>query len=269
MYDYHIHSRFSPDSTSRLSAIASYALDSGLRGICITDHLEFDECYRPDHVLDIDAYAKRIAALRREYPSGPAIGFGIEIGLKDKASFSRARAHIKGYEDSLDFVIGSVHYTSEGDAYSADFFKNRTRIESYSAYLECAVSRCLSSSDYDVLGHFDYPAKCAPYTNRAMRYSDNPWAFDRIFKHLIDNGIGLEINTSVYPTQKEMLWGKDILKRFVALGGEFVTLGSDAHIVSKVGWRSKDALLLAQAAGVPYLATFHKRRPTMHRLTGI
>ncbi|MHC1771802.1 MAG: hypothetical protein AB9907_08715 [Flexilinea sp.] len=50
------------------------------------------------------------------------------------------------------------------------------------------------------------------------------------------------------------------------LKGQFVTIGSDAHKINKVGWRLNEALELANLAGIPYLATFDHMKPTFIKI---
>ena len=132
------------------------------------------------------------------------------------------------------------------------------------AYL-AAVLRGLEATPYiSVLGHYDFCCKFSPYPDRSMSYAVAPALFDAIFRHLIQNGKGLEINTS--PWRDGPSWGLDILSRYRALGGEFVTVGADAHKPGQVGRRIDEALDLARAAGIPYVATFQALQPTLHRL---
>lgn len=116
------------------------------------------------------------------------------------------------------------------------------------------------------MGHIDYPAKQAPYGDLRLEYAIAPESFDLIFRYLISQGIGLEINTSVYCTSDSPMWGLDYLRRYVELGGEFVTIGSDAHCAGRLGWWNADAIALAKAAGIRYLAAFREKQPTFHRI---
>lgn len=43
-------------------------------------------------------------------------------------------------------------------------------------------------------------------------------------------------------------------------------MGADAHKPGQVGRRIDEALDLARAAGIPYVATFQALQPTLHRL---
>ncbi len=262
MYDYHVHSEYSHDSLADPREMIKRAARAGLQEICFTEHVEYDENMELTSPLQIDEYAANIRKLKEDSPV--TVKMGLEIGLKDSNSFERALNLAKGYD--VDFIIGSVHWTDEGDAYFPPFFEGREKEQAYYRYLELALPRCFSSADYQVFGHFDYPAKKAPYKDRAMYYNMASGIFDRLFTYLIEHGIGIEVNTSVYRTMEEKMWGLDILKRYVELGGEFVTTGSDAHVPERVGFRIKEAMELARQAGVRYVATYEERKPFFHKL---
>ena len=42
MYDYHIHSDFSEDSSSKMEDMIKGAIQRGAKEICFTEHKEFD-----------------------------------------------------------------------------------------------------------------------------------------------------------------------------------------------------------------------------------
>ena len=52
-----------------------------------------------------------------------------------------------------------------------------------------------------------------------------------------------------------------MLKRFYELGGEVVTVGSDAHVADKVGWRFADAAEYMKECGARYVCRFSGRVP--------
>ena len=57
--------------------------------------------------------------------------------------------------------------------------------------------------------------------------------------------------------------GLDILRWYVEMGGERVTLGSDAHRPEQVGSHLETALDIARSAGLKYLTHFEKRQPRL------
>ena len=57
----------------------------------------------------------------------------------------------------------------------------------------------------------------------------------------------------------------DIFRRFKELGGEIVTVGSDAHNCSREGQYTFDACRILQDI-FGYVCTFENRKPIFHKL---
>ena len=53
----------------------------------------------------------------------------------------------------------------------------------------------------------------------------------------------------------------DILKRFRELGGEIITIGSDAHRPDDIAYRFGDAYEYVKAAGFKAIASFRNKQP--------
>ena len=78
-------------------------------------------------------------------------------------------------------------------------------------------------------------------------------------------GKGLELNTSGLDRCGGFLPTPDYFRRFKELGGEIVTVGSDAHRSDRVGQYSKEACqVLKEIFG--YVCTFEGRKPVFHKL---
>ena len=84
-------------------------------------------------------------------------------------------------------------------------------------------------------------------------------------KILAENGRGLEINTSGVDKVGDFLPTIDFLQRFRELGGEIVTVGTDAHTADRVGQYIPDALALAKEV-FGHVCTYEKRKPVFHKL---
>jgi histidinol-phosphatase (PHP family) len=97
-----------------------------------------------------------------------------------------------------------------------------------------------------------------------MRYTDAPDALDALFTHLAQNGKGLEINTSTYAERGYCMPDLDMLTRYRELGGEIVTIGSDAHRAQRIGAHYDAARDLIRAAGLGYVCTYTDHKPTFH-----
>ncbi|MBQ3131615.1 MAG: histidinol-phosphatase HisJ family protein [Clostridia bacterium] len=256
--DYHIHTCYSADSRAPIKDQLDAALSAGLTHICFADHVDFDGSHLPP--ADIAARNEEILRLAPMYPSLD-ISLGMEMGMEDSRANELAHLHAK--DAHLDFIIGSVHMVDGVDAYYPEFFENRTQEQTYGCYIE-KLSRTVKVSDFSVMGHYDFCTKYSPYSDRPMKYSMFPEMFDDIFRVLIERGRTLEINSSAW--RNDPAWGLDVFSRFRELGGEFVTIGSDAHQPERVGARVKEALELAKAAGIRYIATFKNMKPIMHKI---
>ena len=77
----------------------------------------------------------------------------------------------------------------------------------------------------------------------------------------------MEINTGGYaaglghPNPHE-----DILKRYRELGGEIITIGTDAHTPEFVGMRARETQELLKSCGLNYVCTFEKKKPVFHKI---
>lgn len=258
LIDYHLHSIYSADSKAPLKEQLDAAAAAGLTHICFTDHVDYDNAgLPPSDLVARNAELSRLAPL---YPSLD-ISYGMEFGM-DGAETNRL-AHLHARDVHLDFIIGSVHMVDGIDAYWPEYFEGRTREQAFGAYVS-QIIKSIKVSDFSILGHYDFCTKYSPYSERTLKYSMFPEMFDDIFRFLIQSGRAMEVNTSAW--QDDPAWGLDILTRFRELGGEFVTTGSDAHKPNRVGNRIGEAVELARAAGIRYIATYKKLKPIMHKI---
>ncbi len=78
---------------------------------------------------------------------------------------------------------------------------------------------------------------------------------------------GIELNTGAVGYHlKDLNPCTDILKRYRELGGELITIGSDAHQPAAIARSFDRAADLLKACGFRYYATFEKRMPEFHKL---
>ena len=68
LWDTHLHTRYSGDSTAEPEDMVQAALQHGLDGICFTDHIDYDYPKEPELFLfDMDAYQKELSELKEKY----------------------------------------------------------------------------------------------------------------------------------------------------------------------------------------------------------
>lgn len=256
--DYHVHCSYSADCKITMQEQLDAARAKGVTHLCFADHADFDG--NPQAPADLKARNEEMLRLAPLYP-GIQLFCGMEIGMKDEEANRLAYEHAK--DCHLDFIIGSLHLINGVKIYDPRYFEGKTKDEIVESYLSNLI-KCAKVTEFSVLGHFDFCVKYAPYEDRSVNYRDYPDHFDELFRIILEKGSSIEMNTSAWQTSPA--WGFDVLKRFRELGGEYITIGSDAHTIRRVGNRLEEAAELARAAGIPYLATFKNLKPVMHRL---
>ena len=250
-FDTHNHSQFSFDGgATTVEKSVRAAVDKGFGGICFTDHCDY---YVPEmkaqfepivcEVFDVGAQQAeidRVSAMVAEGAFGRAAAKkfkvlkGIEVGL-DEHSRELNRNLLAAQH--FDQVIASMHYLEDTDPYFGPYYKGKNWKEAYGRYLETLLREMKRLEDFDVMGHFDYIVRYAPYPKESILYRDFPGLIDEILKYLIENGKGLEINTKTYRAYglRTPQLDRDILIRYMELGGEVICLGSDSHKAEQVG----------------------------------
>lgn len=264
--DYHLHTLHSMDGLQSVDELCASMAAKGVQEICLTEHIEPGH---PDPAMDVppiwDVYFAEIAAARRTYPQ-LTIRTGVEIGDN-----RLLRPQIKASLDALplDFRLLSLHLVNGVDCYDTeDYFGGKTRAQAYREYAEAKAESILDWTDFDSVAHIGYAAKFSAYTGpeRALVYEDAPDVFDTILRHIIANGKCLEVNTSGYASTGDTFAHSTILRRYIDLGGELFTFGSDSHNVDRNYADIERAKDMVRALGGKYQASFAARKMTCWRI---
>jgi len=261
VFDYHMHTVVSFDGHDRGLDMALAAKAAGLKEICFTDHLDYDPLGKMG-VLAFDTAAYSAEYDHLEVP-GLKIRRGMEFGMTPD-NRDQFRADLR--RRPFDFVLGSVHFVDDLDVYYPEFWSGKSVFQAERRYLEATLECVRIHSDFDVLAHLTYIAKthCHP-APRSVPFAEHRELIDEILKTLADKGRGLEMNTSGVDRCGGFLPTADYFRRFRELGGEIVTIGSDAHTCSRVGQYTFDSCdILKDIFG--YVCTFEDRKPIFHKL---
>ena len=121
---------------------------------------------------------------------------------------------------------------------------------------------------YDVLAHLTYPIRYIQGVHHIpvdLRPFD--LAISEIMRFAIEHGKGIEINTSgLRQPIGETLPSLYYLKLYRKLGGEIVTVGSDAHCGADMGKGVAYGYEMLREAGFSYVAVYHNRRAQMKKI---
>ncbi len=266
--DFHMHSNFSGDSEALMEEMVQKALSLGLTHICITEHYDPDYVYLPGKEgmfeLNTDSYLYELLKLREKYKGKISVGFGVELGLQPHLKRPLA-IYSKAYD--FDFIIGSSHICNHKDPYYPAFFENRSEDDAHREYFE-SVLECVKTLPYfDVYGHLDYVVRYGPSKDLQYSYAKHSDILDDILRALIENEKGIELNTGAFRSGlSQPNPSADIIRRYRELGGEIITVGSDAHTASQIASDFDKACDILKTCGFRYYCIFQSRMPEYFKL---
>jgi len=254
--DYHVHTRFSIDSRSEMSAVCEEAVARGLREVAFTDHLNWGPGYPTDH-LDLDQYAAEVDRCRALFDGRLRVQLGLEVG-EPHVFAGRVAPLLR--DRPFDIVLGSVHYVGGSRPIFEEAYFARPTREACGAYFR-DVAALAAEGDYDVLAHLDVIRR---YAREFGRVYDGPAPYaDPIraaLRAVVERGKGIEVNTfALRSGHDEPFPSLEILRWYRELGGEVLALGSDAHVPEDVGSSFDGALEMLRGLGFTRLATFERR----------
>jgi histidinol-phosphatase (PHP family) len=259
MFDFHIHSDFSIDSKAPMEKTVIAAIENNLKTICFTDHVDFDATLdRADlmfHPLD---YFRSVNKVKYKYKDKLEVLAGVEIGMQPHL-LDKYNKFIN--EHNFDFVIMSLHTID-----NKDIFQDYTEIEKSSLtiirkyYKELLI--CVKEYDnFDVLGHIDFIDRYIVDKSIIENYDEFMAIIKEILTTIIAKGKGIELNTASLRQGLDYIHPKpSILKMYKDLGGEVVTIGSDAHFSEDIGSDYKFAENILRELGFKNVYIFRNRK---------
>lgn len=257
--DTHTHTDNSFDGHHSTMYMCEHAEFIGLRAITFTDHVEIDFFERDDfRRVSVQSYFE-IAKARSAFRGKLLVCEGIELGqpMYDVKTADRVVNALH-----YDQVIGSVHNLRGMPDFSYLDYKiediDRLLLE-YFKELQLMVDW----GNFDTLGHLTYPLRyiCGEHEMK-VDLSEYAGQIDAILSGLAEKGKALEINTSGLRQKLGVTMpGEEVVKRFKELGGEYITIGSDAHYAQDIGAGVPEGMAMAERCGFKNITLFQKREP--------
>lgn len=260
--DMHTHSENSHDSLCPVEEMLLSQRARGTQVFAVTDHFDTDSYQRYDVFTPIKKAHEAVGRSNELYPDMTVLR-GVEIS----EGFWHPEVLKDIYSLSYDVIIGSVHlvrYEGYRGAYSAIDFSSFSDEELH-AYLDAYfddVIALLDTTDFDILAHLTCPLRyiVGKYkrTVNIDRYSGK---IGEILRRVIADGKALEINTSSLALLGDTMPGIDIIREYKSLGGELVTVGSDAHVSENASYGFKRAMEMLKSLGFGAIYYYKNRKP--------
>lgn len=274
LIDCHTHTHFSVDSEADPREMLEKACSLGLAAYAVTDHAECNRWYSKEHYADDPTYpyydfgedfersVTAVAKLKEEYKDRLDVICGIEMGQATH-NFEIAEKIVS--DSRLDFVIGSMHQLPRTEDFAFLDYDTMSTGDLYTLaekyFIE--IHKLCRWGKFDVLGHLTYMLryiKCRGGIDLDISRFDD--IIEESLRCLAEKGKGIEINTSGY----RQGYGNSFpdlkyVKLFRDLGGEIISIGSDAHTVEDLGDSIEKGIQTAFDAGFTRICVFKKRKP--------
>ncbi len=255
LIDYHIHTKLCKHAVGEPEEYVEQAIKMGFVEIGFSDHNPMPGDYDPENrmiVSQFPEYLDMVCELQKKY-SGIDIKLGVEVDY-----FPKYVDYVKKFvdENRFDYVFGSIHFLDswgiDNEKY-IDEFKNRNIDEAYKEYFR-TIKNAAETKIFDIIAHFDVIKKFGykpenGYLDLAVE------ALEAIKK----NDLCLEVNTSgLRKTAGEVYPNDEILQTACDLEIP-ITIGSDSHCPSEVGWHFIETIEKLKMMGFKNICRFSGR----------
>lgn len=264
LFDSHLHSDNSPDAVHSVAYLCEHAAQHRIMGFAVTDHFEC-QLEADTQLQSMRQQSFEIERARGSFGDLVKISKGIELGQPHRHVEVAAQALAAS---DYDFVLGSVHMLEDGtDFYCVDYSDPDIVVADLLEQYYDNVVRLAEWGGFDSLAHMRYPERYI-WGNQRIPVDIKPFGdhIDRVLRLLIDKGKALEVNTCAMRRGMPLDPGIEVLRRYRELGGELITIGSDAHQASHMTSGFDDAMDTLLTLGFKYFAFYSHRLPVMLRI---
>lgn len=247
----HTHSFFSHDGAadSSIDALCLKAIDLGLSALAITDHYDVNiETEKIYEGYDADRAWDAMCAAKEKYRGSLELILGAELGQPEQYPETA-----KAFLDSrpFEFVIGSLHNLKGVPDFCMMNFEHIPDALS-SQLFDRALDEMNDLIDFPIttLGHLTYISRYMAMAGKHFCLAPHKEKIAALLEKLISRGIALEVNTStIWRGLGFTMPQAEILALYRELGGDLITIGSDAHSPQNLGRGIGEGLELLRSLG--------------------
>ena len=259
--DLHTHSYYSFDGKIHPFDLCHTARRHGLFGVAMSEHYDF---YADDSFIYYNMFAEgrdpMLARMRSLYGDSLKIWKGIELG--------QPHYNLKSYRQLMrnlkcDLIIGSIHdLPPKENIYRIDYRSQADCDRVFECYF-AEMTKMIEACDFDILAHLDYPVRVM---GGAFEHPPELQRYESLIRPILrtcaEREIALEVNTAgLHKWQKRPGPGVWVLEAYKAYGGQYITMGSDAHRIEHVARGFDWAADMIRQAGFDRITYFEQRKP--------
>ena len=251
-----MHSCFSEDGQDPPEAMCRRAFELGLGEIGFSEHWDVGPYEKHPRYFQPDIWLAELSRLRDLFAGRLTLRLGIEVS---EPHLYRGETRRMLSRLPFDYVTGSVHFVGSNFMFDETYFRCHSADQVYLAYF-AELLELVTHGDLDVVAHFDIPVRTA---GPILGYEPGRYEkqIRRVLEQVISRGLALDINTAgLRKPACNLMPDPLILRWYAEMGGQHVTLGSDAHTAGQVGSGLEAAVQALHTAGIHAVTRFDKRR---------
>lgn len=242
-----------------MRAMCESAIQKGIPEIGLTEHYDLHPKERPVFYRP-EAWWEEIESIRKSCNDRLVLCAGVEIGEPH-----RFPDEVQTLLDRFpyDFVIGSLHYVGDDFMFDNKLLDRRGAdaiMQSY--FLE--LVEMTRDPRFDILGHLDVPVR----NGKPIWGAYDPRRYEALIREVlqncIDRGIALDVNSGgLRKPANNLMPDLLILRWYGEMGGQRLTLGSDAHTPADVGLHLDRALQSIRESGLKFITRYERRQASL------
>lgn len=255
LVNYHNHTSLCGHAVGTIGEYVEAARKLGISEIGFSDHAPIPEPIRGGITMapeDTEGYIELVLSAKERYADKISVRLGFEVdyplfGTFDEKYFSDPR---------IDYLAGSCHFLGDWAFDHEDFiggFDKRDIDEIYGEYFG-VLEKLAASRLFDFIGHFDLVKK---FGHRPK--GDFSASVRKVARIMSENGIAAEINTSGLIKPVREIYPSDEIIKILFEENVPITLGSDSHAPSQVGYGFDIAVEKLKRIGYTKISGFEKR----------
>ena len=252
MVDLHNHTPLCNHAEGLPQEYVNLAIQKGIKIYGFSDHapMEFDKQYRMSFD-DMKTYENEINSLKEKYKDKIKILLGYEVDFTPKKYLDK-----RVLEANVDYLIGSVHFLDNWGFDNPEFIKEWEKRDVDDVYKEyfSYIKELAESKLFQIVGHIDL----IKVFNYQPKTSIKDLAKDAI-KAIKKSNMVVEINTAGLRKPVNEIYPGDELLEMILNEGIDLTLSSDAHAPSQVGYKLDEVIEKLKKLGVNKLVYFEKK----------
>jgi histidinol-phosphatase (PHP family) len=251
-----MHTNFSEDADDTPEAMCRRAIELGVPEIGFSEHWDVGPYETKPRFFKPEPWYAELERLRGLFAGQLLIRAGIEI----------AEPHLYPQETTevlarapFDYAIGSVHFVGPNFMFNGEYLQTHSADDVYGNYFT-EMDRMVQTSEIDIVAHFDIPARSGKpiFGYEPARYEEK---IRSALKTIIERNLAVDINVSGLRKPSQIIMPDPlILKWYAEMGGQRVTLGSDAHRLPEVSLHLEKAIEAIRSVGITHITQFEQRQ---------